>query len=197
MNTTIRLAAPGDAAQIRDIYAPFVTDSAASFEIDPPTVSEMADRIGAILQTHPWLVCERGDEVLGYVHASAHRARPAYCWSVDVSVYNAPAHRRQGIGRALYTSLFSCLRLQGFYNAYAGITLPNPGSVGLHEAMGFELVGIYDNVGYKFGKWHDVGWWQMALQPHIIEPAPPIPLKEAIELEGWEAALKSGEALLS
>jgi phosphinothricin acetyltransferase len=130
--------------------------------------------------------------MLGYVYASPHRARAAYCWSVDVSVYTSSKYRRQGVGRALYTSLFACLRLQGLYNAYAGITLPNPGSVGLHESFGFDLVGIYREVGYKSGQWHDVGWWQMALQPRIMEPPAPTMLPQAVELDGWAVAVDSG-----
>jgi len=196
METVIRQATQDDAAQVLAIYTPFVTDTPVTFEIEPPTLPEMAGRIESCLQTHPWLICERDNEVLGYVYASPHRSRAAYCWSADVSVYTASAHRRKGVGRALYSSLFTCLRLQGFYNAYAGITLPNVGSVGLHEAMGFNLVGVYYEVGYKSGQWHDVGWWQMALQPHVIEPALPVQFPQADALDGWSAAMDSGLAYL-
>ena len=113
MDTIIRLATAADAPHISDIYAPFVTDTPVSFELEPPAAADIAERIESCLQTHPWLVAERDAEVLGYVYASPHRARAAYCWSVDVSVYTAAAHRRKGLGRALYTSLFACLRLQG------------------------------------------------------------------------------------
>jgi L-amino acid N-acyltransferase YncA len=97
-----------------------------------------------------------------------------------------------GVGRALYTSLFECLRLQGYYNAYAGITLPNSASVGLHEALGFSPVGVYQKVGYKFGVWHDVGWWQMALHERVPDPALPVRLPEAMMLSEWNAALRAG-----
>ena len=192
MEAVIRMATLADAERVLAIYSPFITDSSVSFELEPPTVSEMAGRIETCLLTHPWLIYERGGDVLGYVYASPHRSRAAYCWSADVSIYTSTLYRRMGVGRTLYTSLFACLRLQGFYNAYAGITLPNPGSVGLHEAMGFELVGVYAEVGYKFGKWHDVGWWQMALQPHIAAPAAPISLEEAVRSKGWEKAVNTG-----
>ncbi len=196
MDTVIRLVTPADAPALRDIYAPSVTDTAVSFELEPPTIVEMANRVESCLQMHPWLAADCGGELLGYVYASPHRTRAAYCWSVDVSVYIAAAHRRKGLGKALYTSLFACLRLQGLYNAYAGITLPNNGSVGLHESMGFEPVGIYREVGYKFGQWHDVVWLQMELQTRTTDPAPPILLPDAVRMNAWEAALNAGVPLL-
>jgi phosphinothricin acetyltransferase len=135
---------------------------------------------------------------LGYVYATRHRARAAYQWSVDVSVYIRDGMRRTGIGRALYTSLFELLVLQQFHNCYAGITLPNPGSVGLHEALGFQPVGIYRQVGYKRAAWHDVGWWQLALAAEKSSPAPPIAFATLIENAGpWEMALGAGNALLT
>lgn len=198
MVTTIRIATPQDAAAVLDIYAPIVRDTAISFELDPPSLPEMQKRIGDTLMQWPWLVCERRGEVLGYVYATQHRARAAYQWSVDVSVYIRDGMRRTGIGRALYTSLFELLVLQQFHNCYAGITLPNPGSVGLHEALGFQPVGIYRHVGYKLAAWHDVGWWQLALPTATSSPAPPIAFATLIETSGpWEAALGAGSPLLS
>ncbi len=145
---------------IHAIYIPFVVNTPVSFELVPPTEQEMRQRIEQTLQTHPWLVCEEQGEILGYAYASQHRTRQAYQWSVDVSAYVHEQWHGKGIGKALYTSLFALLRLQGFYNVYAGIALPNPASVALHEAMGMSQVGIYPQVGYKLGEWHDVGWWQ-------------------------------------
>jgi len=164
MNATIRPAAPQDAAGILAIYAPIVRDTAISFEVEPPTVPEMQQRMAQTLLKFPWLVCERQGDILGYVYATQHRARAAYQWSVDVSVYIHAEMHRSGIGRGLYTALFSLLHRQGFYNLYAGITLPNDGSVGLHEALGFQTVGVYRSVGFKFGAWHDVGWWHLPLR---------------------------------
>lgn len=195
-NATIRPVQPGDAEAIAAIYAPHVTAGVASFELEPPDAEEFRRRIAATTRTHPWLVCERGGEVVGYVYGTAHNARAAYQWSTNVTVYIDTRRHRGGLGRALYTSLFALLRLQGFYNAYGGITLPNAGSVGLHEAMGFRLVGIYRAVGFKFGTWHDVGWWGLELQPK--PPAPPVPLTpaESHRDPAWQAALDGGLMLL-
>ncbi|HEY0512742.1 MAG TPA: arsinothricin resistance N-acetyltransferase ArsN1 family B [Thermoanaerobaculia bacterium] len=192
----IRLASERDAAAIQRIYAPFVLQTAVSFETAAPGVDEMRSRVVATLARLPWLVCERQDEVIGYAYASPHRARAAYGWSVDVTVYVHEDHRRNGVGRALYASLLQVLRLQGFYNAYAGVTLPNPGSVGLHEAMGFRPVGIYRDVGHKLGQWHDVGWWQLALQAHAAAPAAPATLDAVVGGAAWDAAVQSGLAFL-
>jgi L-amino acid N-acyltransferase YncA len=192
----IRLAEERDAEAIQRIYAPFVLQTAVSFEFEPPSVDDMRSRIADTLARLPWLVCERREKVIGYAYASPHKPRAAYGWSVDVAIYLHEEHHRQGVGRALYTSLLAALRLQGFYNAYAGVTLPNPGSVGLHEAMGFQPVGIYRDVGYKFGKWHDVGWWQLALRDRSAAPAAPESLDSVVAGAGWEAAMRSGLALL-
>ena len=175
MTDRIRVAAPGDAEGVQAIYAPVVRDTAISFELEPPGVAEMAGRIAGTLAEHPWLVCERRGAVAGYAYATRHRERPAYRWSVDVSVYVHPDARRGGVGRRLYAALFRLLALQGYRNAYAGIALPNAGSVGLHEALGFRPVGVYRQVGFKLGAWHDVGWWQLQLQPPGIPPSEPGP----------------------
>ena len=196
MEPEIRLARQEDAAQICAIYEPVVRETAISFELEPPATEEMARRMDDTLIQHPWLVCVRHDEVLGYAYASQHRSRAAYQWCVDTSVYiRADVHRR-GIGRALYGSLFPLLALQQYYNAYAGIALPNPGSVGLHETVGFRPVGVYREVGYKLGRWHDVGWWVLLLQPKSATPQPPIPLGTARQNPGWPAALATGLSLL-
>ena len=181
-----------DAAGVAAVYAPNVTDTVISFETEPPDAAEMARRIEATVAAHPWLVCERAGEIVGYAYASSHNGRAAYRWSVNVTVYIDRRLHRSGIGRALYTSLFALLRLQGFYNAYAGITLPNAGSVGLHEAMGFQPVGVYREVGCKFGAWHDVGWWSLELQPRPANQ-PPVPLTPA-QLAALPCYQEAGEA---
>ena len=197
MTATFRLAEEHDAKDILAIYAPIVSNTAISFEVEPPTEDEMRQRIRNTRAHLPWLVCENRDAILGYVYASKHRARAAYQWSVDVSVYVHPSAHRAGIGRALYSSLFRLLTLQGFRNAYAGITLPNPASVGLHESLHFQPVGVYRAVGYKLGAWHDVGWWQLSLQDHTIPPDPPAMTLETIqETADWKAALTTGLSLL-
>ncbi len=193
----IRLATERDAEQIAAIYAPNVTDTIISFEFEPPTAHEMRRRIEATLERYPWLVCERHDgRVLGYAYAGAHGFRAAYQWSVDVSVYVHADARRRGVGWALYASLFAALKLQGFYNAYAGATLPNPASVGLHESVGFRRVGVYRGVGYKMGAWHDVVWWHLPLGERVADPDPPAELSSVVGSEEWDAAMKKGLQLL-
>lgn len=196
MAPLIRLATGDDAEQIAAIYAPAVRDSAISFEVEPPPPAEMRRRIQHTLAHRPWLVCERSGEILGYVYAGRHRDRAAYQWCVEVSVYVHERARRHGVGRALYTSLFAILSLQGFYNAYAGITLPNRASVGLHESLGFRPVGVYRAVGYKLGAWHDVGWWWLPLQAPSRSPKPPLALDAARAMPEWEAAMTRGLPLL-
>jgi L-amino acid N-acyltransferase YncA len=194
--SSIRLATERDAEEIAAIYAPNVTDTIISFESEPPTADEMRLRIEGTLERYPWLVCERRGRVLGYAYAGAHGFRAAYRWSVDVSVYVHEEAHRTGVGRALYTSLFAVLDLQGFYNAYAGATLPNPASVGLHESLGFRSVGVYRGVGYKLGAWHDVGWWHLPLRERVADPDLPADLPSVLGSEGWDAALASGLPLL-
>jgi L-amino acid N-acyltransferase YncA len=152
-----------DAAACAAIYAPFVTDGWVSFELDPPDANEMARRIAAYGKSHAWLVAEEDGQVLGYAYASPHRERAAYASSCDVAVYVGKGNARRGIGRALYSRLFPLLADKCFHAAFAGIALPNPASVGLHEAMGFTPVGIYREVGWKQDGWRDVGWWQRLL----------------------------------
>ena len=187
------MATPRDAAQVAAIYEPIVRDTAISFESRPPSDAEMARRIETVLARAPWLVAtgERGDELLGYAYAGPHNEREAYRWSVNVSVYVGAAVRRGGVGRALYETLFRLLRLQGFYTAHAGVTLPNAGSVGLHESLGFVPVGVYRSVGYKLGAWHDVGWWQLPLRERAGEPRPPLTPREAEARSEWRAALSA------
>ena len=192
----IRLATERDAEQVAAIYAPNVTDAIVSFETEAPSAEEMRRRIEGTLERFPWLVCERHGRVLGYAYAGAHGSRAAYRWSVDVSAYVHKGERRMGVGRALYASLISVLALQGFYNAYAGIALPNPASVGLHEAAGFRPVGIYRGVGYKLGAWHDVGWWHLTLRERRADPNPPADLPAVLGSTGWSAALASGLSFL-
>jgi phosphinothricin acetyltransferase len=160
---SIRAATSADAARCAKIYRPFVAESWVSFEIEPPDEAEIAKRIADYGATHAWLVCEAQGEVVGYAYGSRHRTREAYRLSCDVAVYVDPAFARQGIGRSLYAALLPILKASGFHAAYAGIALPNDGSIALHEAMGFTPVGIYREVGWKMGGWRDVGWWQRLL----------------------------------
>ncbi|MBX2802406.1 MAG: GNAT family N-acetyltransferase [Myxococcales bacterium] len=172
----VREASEADADAIAAIYAPYV-DTPISFEAVAPGAVQFRRRMALVQAEYPWLLACEGERVLGYAYASKHRMRPAYRWSVEVSAYVAADAHRRGIGRRLYTTLFELLRLQGFAMAYAGITLPNPASVGLHEALGFRAVGVYPNVGFKRGVWHDVGWWHLQLGE--LGQTPPLPLPMA------------------
>lgn len=170
----IRLATINDAEQILEIYSPYVEDTAISFELTPPSREEMKARIERISVNYAWIVLEEDDRILGYAYASEHHERAAYRWAVDVSIYLRQNSTGRGIGKALYTSLISILKLQGYYNAYAVICLPNESSVGIHEYFGFRKVAFFCNVGYKFGKWHDIGYWELFLEQHNTDPGEPL-----------------------
>jgi L-amino acid N-acyltransferase YncA len=165
-----------DGAACAAIYAPYVVGCAVSFEEDPPGAASFADRIELTMRTHPWLVLEDADRVVGFAYASQHRPRAAYRWAADVGIYVDPAHQGKGAGRRLYEALLDLMRRQGLRVACAGITLPNDASVGLHEALGFERVGVYRDIGYKAGAWHDVVWMQLALGSGRDDGPPPEPL---------------------
>lgn len=170
----IRTAAPGDAEAIAAIYIPIVLETTISFEWVPPTADEIRQRIAKTLKKYPWLVAlDDEDAVAGFVYAGAHRDPPSYQWSVNTSVYVRDDCRGQGIGGALYTELMRQLRELGYYRAFAGIALPNDASVALHESVGFRPLGVYEKVGFKFGAWRDVGWWQCEIQPLVEGPEPP------------------------
>jgi len=193
MSIVIRVANPADAPAIAAIYAPYVTSSVISFEMIPPDEGEMANRLAKILARFPWLVAVDGGTVVGYAYAGAHRERAAYQWAADVSVYLRENWHGRGIGRTLYTALFAILRAQGYFNVYAGITLPNPASVALHEAMGMVPVGVYHHVGYKADAWHDVGWWQGVVQALTADPQPPRAFLDVAAIATWDRWLATGE----
>jgi L-amino acid N-acyltransferase YncA len=169
----VRAAGATDVDAIAAVYASYVTDGYASFEHEPPSAVEFEARMSARPRL-PWLVAVESGTVLGFAYASQHRARAAYRWSVDCSVYLAADARGRGIGRALYEQLIPEIRALGYVSAYAGIALPNPASVALHEAVGFAPIGVYRDVGFKLGQWRDVGWWQLPLREPPTEPAEPV-----------------------
>ncbi len=175
----VRLADPsGDAEAIAAIYRPAVEEGVASFEEVAPSAPEIAARMAAILERFPGLVAVVADRVVGYAYAGPHRERPGYRWSVDISVYVHGAFHGRGVGRRLYDALLPTLRRQGLVNAYAGITLPNPASVALHEAIGMRRVGVYERVGFKHGAWHDVAHYQLRLTDPPGVPPEPVHLPE-------------------
>ncbi len=196
MDAVIRLASLKDSNQITEIYRYYVDSTPVSFESQAPDVRETIARMENILEWFPWLVCDVGGEIAGYAYGSAHRARYHYRWSVDVTVYVANGFHRQGIGNALYTSLLRMLPIQGYVMAHAGITLPNSGSVGLHERHGFQHLGTYQNVGFKLGQWHDVGWWELLLMPLPEQPPEIIPVSQACLSSAWQEGINFGTTSL-
>ncbi len=155
----IRQAAAGDAGELLSIYRPIVEETATSFETECPSEAAFANRIAKACETHAWLVAEIGGELAGYAYATPHRPRSAYQYSVETSVYTHAGFRKRGIGSRLYERLFDVLGELPYFHAFAGITLPNAGSVALHQSVGFSSIGAFPNVGYKLGAWHDVSWW--------------------------------------
>ncbi|MGW9402883.1 N-acetyltransferase family protein [Arthrobacter sp. NPDC055585] len=163
MEPTIRNAAASDAAACAALYAPYVRDTAVSFETEPPAAEEMARRIAAAQIRHAWLVAEHDGVVAGYAYAGTWRSRAAYSRTAETSIYLARSATGSGLGSALYTALLERLAHRGFRSAVAGMTLPNPASEALHSALGFEPVGVFRRVGWKHGAWHDVSWMQLDL----------------------------------
>ena len=176
--TEVRLTSINDAKQILDIYAPSILSTAISFEAEVPSIEEMQRRIEICLLKYPWIVCVVDKKIAGYVYASKHREREAYQWSCECSVYVHNNCKGKGIGKKMYQLLFEILKQQRFRNVYAGITLPNDASVRLHENCGFQSFARYENIGYKFGNWHTVGWWKLQINNYDLNPPPPLKLSQ-------------------
>ena len=163
----IRDATPADATAVAAIYAPLVTETIVSFEEEPPTAAEMAERIAA---SHVWLVAEEDGEVVGYAYAARFHPRAAYRWSAEASIYMAPEARGRGIGKALVAELLERLKAMGFVNVFGGTALPNPASERLLESFGFKKIAHWEHAGFKFDAWHDVSWRQLTLQKPTVPP---------------------------
>lgn len=174
----IRLANEKDAAGILAIYAPYIQNTSFTFETELPSIEAFAEKINTYLINWPWLVCETDGIIAGYAYATRYRERVAYQWCTESSVYIHDNYLRAGIARALYTALFEILKRQGFRNVYAVINLPNDRSVAFHESCGFKYFATYEKVGYKLGKWKNVGWWQLSINDYEDEPATPIKFSE-------------------
>jgi phosphinothricin acetyltransferase len=189
-----RLVEETDAPSIHSIYSPYVRETAISFEQSPPSVEEIKQRIREKRGRYPWLVCAHEDTIVGYSYAGPIRKRAAYQWSVESSVYVVPDYQRHGVARGLYETLFAILKLQGYYNVYAGTALPNPASTAFHKAMGFEPIDVYESVGYKNGEWHDVKWWQKSLGERPANPDLPRSVQEVREQNQWDDITTAGES---
>ncbi|ORB71899.1 GNAT family N-acetyltransferase [Mycobacterium scrofulaceum] len=172
----VRPASTEDAAACLAIYRPYVEDTTVSWEIDAPSVEEMAARIAAARESHEWLVLERDGRVAGFAYAHALRRLPSFQWSVETGIYVGPDHHRTGGGRQLYTRLLSRLTERGYRTAFAGITQPNAASDGFHRSFGFHDAGLYRRVEWKHGRWHDVAWMQLELAGAADPDEPPSPI---------------------
>ena len=173
MGDGIRVATRNDAAGMLEIYAPFILNSGITQETDVPSVGDFQERILSTLEERPWLVCEINGQVAGYAYAGKHRDRKGYQWCTEPSVYISEKYFGVGMAESLYTALFEILKLQGYVNAYAVITLPNDRSIAFHKKFGFEYLTTYKKIGYKLGQWHDVGWMQYEVNPHRDDPEDP------------------------
>lgn len=182
----IRLAVENDSVSLLNIYGEFIRNTAVTFETAVPSVLEFSKRISDVVESLPWLVCEIDGEIIGYAYASKHRERAAYRWSVDVTVYINPQYHRKHIATALYTALIELLKLQGYYSAYAGISLPNLKSEEFHKSFGFKPVGVFHNVGYKFDEWRDVKWFELALSDYSKNPFNPKTINEIKDTKEYE-----------
>lgn len=167
-------ATAADAVACAQVYWPYVTGTSVTFEVEPPTAEQFMERIADAQTSHEWLVAERDGAVVGYAYGHRFAVRAAYKWSCETSIYLARTVHRQGVGRALYERLLRQLATQGYRRAFAGITLPNDASIGLHRAFSFKDAGCYRRVAWKNGVWHDVAWMQRDLQHREVDPPPVI-----------------------
>jgi len=192
----IRIAKEADIAAMLAIYTPFVEKTAVTFELTVPTLPEFSRKISKILKDAPCLVIEDNGEVVGYAYADEHRTKGAYKWTREVTVYIDESAKSKKYATALYDSLIELLKCQKYRNVVAGITLPNIPSVNFHEKSGFHPVGVYENVGYKLGKSHRVGWWQLSIQDYQSPAEEIISLDKVLATAEGQKALKKGEGRL-
>ena len=195
MGGIIRVAAKDDAAGMLEIYAPFILNSGITQETEVPSVEDFQKRVTSTLEERPWLVCDINNEIAGYAYAGKHRERKGYQWCTEPSLYISEQYFGFGVAHALYTALFDILKLQGYVNAYAVITLPNDRSVAFHKKFGFDHLTTYKKIGYKLGRWHDVGWMQYEINPHRKDPMDPVKLS-AINKSVIDSILLKSPALL-
>ena len=174
----IRVATKDDACAMLEIYAPFILNSGITQETDVPSLEEFQNRVASNLEERPWLVCDINGEVAGYAYAGKHRDRKGYQWCTEPSVYILEEFNGKGVANALYSALFAILKLQGYVNAYAVITLPNDRSVAFHKKFGFEFFTAFKKIGYKLERWHDVGWMTYEINAHKADPPDPIKFSE-------------------
>lgn len=194
---SIRLITPADAEEVLKVYQPYVETTAITFEYELPTVAEFRNRIDTITPQYPWLVCESDNRIVGYAYAHKHRDRTAYQWSPESTIYLSEGYHGLGIARVLYETLFAILRLQGFVNVYAGVLSSNTNSCRFHKSVGFEEIGLFKNIGFKFGEWHGTYWYQLHLIEHPENPPLPKMLNEIIETTPFIDLMKSANGRIA
>ena len=177
---TIRPVTADDADRLLAIYAPYVRESAITFEYEVPSLQEFTNRIDSITSRYPYLAALVEGKIKGYAYASTFKNRPAYNWSVETSIYIDKDYHGHGIGSLLYQRLEELLKLQNVCNLCACIAYPNPESIGFHEHMGYKTVAHFHQSGYKFDTWYDMIWMEKFLSPHLPDQKPFIPIKEVL-----------------
>ncbi len=194
-NPKIRLATPEDASEILEIYSPYI-DTVVTFEEEVPSIPDFQKRIAGILEDCPFLVCEIEGVIVGYAYASTYRERASYRWNREISVYIRDGFMRKRIAHALYHALFNILKKQNIANLLAVITLPNTGSVALHESMGFKSCAVFNKIGYKQNKWHQVGWWELFLFEENWIPKETVPFPKLQGSINLDKILKQAATLI-
>ena len=192
----IRLIQDSDADEVLAIYKYYVDHTAISFEYDAPTKEEYIERIKTNTERYPWLVCLYENKIIGFAYGSTHRYRTAYQWSPEATIYIDHQFQSKGLGKILYQTLFDLLKLQGYCNVFAGVALPNEKSVALHLSLGFEVIGIFKNVGFKHGQWHSTQWFQLNLDPLNTNPHVPYKVKELQETKTFLTVFKNAQEKL-
>ena len=178
------------------VYAPSVINTPITFEYEVPSLQEYSERMKKIASHYPVLVCEKDSEVAGFAYGNIHRVKIAYQWSTESTIYVADKFHGSGVAQALYHALLSVLELQGFVNVYAGVTIPNAKSEHFHLAMGFAEIGVFEKIGFKLGKWHDLKFFEMYLVEHPTSPTPPVSIGDVENMvEFQEIIAKANQAL--
>jgi L-amino acid N-acyltransferase YncA len=193
----IRLINEADAHVVLTIYKYYVDHTNISFEYEAPSIEEYIQRISVNTEKYPWLVCLNNNNIVGFSYGSTHRYRTAYQWSPESTIYLAPEFHKKGLGRILYKTLFEILKLQGYYNVFAGVALPNQKSIVFHQAMGFEEIGIFKKVGYKHGNWHDTHWFQLSLNEYKPNPTTPQLFKDIVQTNEFVTIMNSANTQLN
>lgn len=172
----IRFIRDSDHEGVLAVYAPYVLHTAITFEYEVPTLEEFSSRVRTISKHYPYLVCECDGQIVAYCYGSIHRVKTAYQWSVESTIYISEVYHHRGIADAMYRCLFEILKLQGFVNVYAGISVPDGKSDKFHSKFGFKYLGCFPKIGFKHGKWHDLKWYEYNLEEHRDDMAAPTPI---------------------